>query len=134
MGGYTEDPSTRGHSRWDRGRTAAGRGGPVHDVPARHGCLEPDGLVRTEAQLPVDQDGDLQRPAAKRIAVELPNRLVRRLGRRHLDETESARLATVAVRHDRDGVDAVDLVEELAEFLGRRAERKTTDEKFLPHY
>src|SRR5712692_9446196 len=72
---------------------------------------------------------DLQRAAAEGMAVELSDRRLGRLGRRHLDEAEAARLARVPIGHDRDVLDALELAEELAQRFGRGADGKAADEK-----
>ena len=76
---------------------------------------------------------DLQGPAVECIAVELSDRRICRLSGGHLGETEAARAAGVTIGHDRDVVDALDLIEELTELLGGRGEGKAADEKLLTH-
>jgi hypothetical protein len=64
---------------------------------------------------------------------ELSDGLVGRLGRGHLDEGEAARPTGVPIGNDLNALDAVDLVEELAQLFSGRAERKTADKKLLTH-
>src|SRR5207302_10956006 len=76
---------------------------------------------------------DLERPAVHLLTVELLDRGLGLLGRRHLDEAEPARTARLTVRDDRRRLDPARLGEHFAQPLAGRRERQATDEQPLCH-
>src|SRR5205823_7815339 len=65
---------------------------------------------------------DLDGPAVEAGPVELVDRLIGFFIRRHLDESEAARAAGVAIRHHARGLDVAACGERLAQALGRCGE------------
>src|SRR5260370_30261762 len=76
---------------------------------------------------------DLERSAVHGRSIELLDRVGCLLGRRHLDETESARAARVAIHHDSGGFDAAGHREHLPQPIVRRGEGQAADIKFMRH-
>src|SRR5712692_4842441 len=76
---------------------------------------------------------DLERPAVHGLAIELLDRVGGLLGRRHLDEAESARATRVTIHHDGGGFDAAGHREHLAQPIVRRGEGQAADIKFMRH-
>src|SRR4029450_13592430 len=137
-------PSRPGGWTWrsvERGRSAARPTGSVSGIDsclpatAAAGTVAPAGAATASVAARGRRLGDLdgQCACAERRAVELPDGLIGRLGRGHLDKAEAARLAGLAIGHDRDTLAARGLVEELAQLVGRGAEGKAANEKLLTH-
>src|SRR5204862_5680902 len=76
---------------------------------------------------------DLDGPAVEAGPVELVDRLIGFFIRRHLDESEAARAAGVAIRHHARGLDVAACGERLAQTLGRCGEGEASDEEFDSH-
>src|SRR6266508_1105359 len=74
-----------------------------------------------------------QRPPVQFLAVELLHGGIGLLGRRHLDEAESARTSGVTVHHDRRRLDRAGLTENLTQPLIRGGEGQACDEELLSH-
>ena len=125
----TYDAICRGACAW-----RVGHGRPDGPEVSRQIARRPSGTYVLASVL-FDRSASLRSRTEVRssTAVELSDRLIRGLERGHLRKPEAARLAGVTVGDDLHALDAADLVEQLAELLGRCAERKTTDEKFLTH-
>src|ERR1700693_2518565 len=83
--------------------------------------------ARTSRQL------DLERPAVHSLAIELLDRVGGLLGRRHLDEAESARATRVTIHHDCGGFDPAGPREHLAQPFVRRGEGQAPDINFIRH-
>src|SRR5438132_11700826 len=75
----------------------------------------------------------LQGPTVHFLTVELLDRGLGLLGRRHLDEAEPARTARLTVRDDRRRLDPASLGEHFAQPLAGRRERQASDEELLCH-
>src|SRR4030095_10517226 len=111
-GGWTWRPVHRGRSP---ARPTASVSGIDSCLPATAaaGTVATAGAATASVAARGRRFGDLdgQCACAERRAVELPDGLICRLGRGHFDKAEAARLAGVASGHDRDTLDAGDLVE-----------------------
>src|SRR3970040_167977 len=83
--------------------------------------------ARTSRQL------DLERPAVHSLAIELLDRIGGLLGRRHLDEAESARPTRVTIHYDCGGFDPAGHREHLAQPIVRRGAGQASDIKFMRH-
>src|SRR3990172_2183694 len=74
-----------------------------------------------------------ERPAVHGLAIELLDRVGGLLGRRHLDEAESARATRVTIHHHCGGFDPAGRREHLTQPIVRRGEGKASDIKFMRH-
>src|SRR5262249_56108986 len=76
---------------------------------------------------------DLDGPTVEARTIELADRLLGFLVRRHLDEAEAARPAGVTVRHDAGGLDIAARGERLPQTVCRRGKGEASNEEFHSH-
>src|SRR5947208_852775 len=91
--------------------------------------------IRTAAAAAAGRLGllDLNGPAVEAGAVQLADGLLGLFGRRHFDEPEAARAASVPVCHDARGFDRATRRERLAQTLVGGGEGEAADEQFDRH-